>query len=135
MKLRDVPQDNNSSMEGETKVIYARSDSGRIETAQTSGWDVEETVLEQAIDEIHRQAKEAHTRAVTGKTSPLEFHMYNQRMDLAMLAQAVGRFQWLVKRDFDPARFARLSPARLERYADVMGLQPDILQTLPDRYD
>ncbi|MEN8180747.1 MAG: hypothetical protein ABFS39_19290 [Pseudomonadota bacterium] len=134
MKVKDIPQDNNSSLAGETKVIYARSDSGKIETAQTSGWDVEAVVLEQAIDEIHRQTKEAYARAVAGRTSPLEFHMYNQRMDLAMLAQAVGRFQWLVRRDFDPVRFKRLPSERLKRYADVMGLDPDSLKKLPEDY-
>lgn len=134
MKVKEIPQDNNSSMQGETKVIYARSDSGRFEIAQTSGWDVEEVVLEQAIDEIHRQAREAYLRAAAGMTSPLEFHMYNQRMDLAMLAQAVGRFQWMVRRDFSPQRFQRLPAKRLQAYADVMGLSLDALQKLPEDY-
>lgn len=135
MKIKDIPQHNNSSMQGETKVIYAKSDTGRMESAQTSGWDVEAVVLDQAIDEIHRQAKEAYARATAGKTSPLEFHMYNQRMDLAMLAQAVGRFQWMVKRDFNPDRFTRLPAEKLERYADVMGLDRDTLRKLPENND
>lgn len=134
MKVQDIPQDNNSSMQGETKVIYAKSDSGRIEIAQTSGWDVEAVVLEQAIDEIHRQARDAYARAAAGKTSTLEFHMYNQRMDLAMLAQAVGRFQWMVKRDFNPQRFARLPAGKLARYAELMGLDTDSLKKLPEHY-
>lgn len=135
MKVKDIPQDNNSSMQGETKVIYAKSDAGRIEPARTSGWDVEAVVLEQAIDEIHRQARETYARAAAGKTSTLEFHMYNQRMDLAMLAQAVGRFQWMVKRDFNPERFAHLPAEKLERYADVLGLDTDSLKKLPENYD
>jgi hypothetical protein len=135
MKIKDIPQDNASALGGETKVIYAESDSGRIEIAQTTGWEVEEQVLDQALDEIHRLAKEAYERVAAGTTSPLEFHMYNQRMDLPMLAQAVGRFQWMVKRDFDPNRFARLSDQKLSRYADVMGLDVASLRRLPEDYD
>ncbi|MEN8168258.1 MAG: hypothetical protein ABFR65_12395 [Pseudomonadota bacterium] len=135
MKIKDIPQDNNSSMQGETKLLYAKSDSGRIESARTSGWDAEEVVLEQAIDEIHRQAREAYARAAAGQTSTLEFHMYDQRMDLAMLAQAIGRFQWMVKRDFSPERFARLPAEKLERYADVLGLDRDTLKKLPEHND
>lgn len=135
MKVEDIPQDNNSSLQGETKVVYARSDSGRIESARTSGWSVEETVLEQAIDALQIQADAAYDAALAGRTAPLEFHMYNQRMDLAMLARAVGRFQRLVKRDFDPVRFARLPQKRLAGYAEVLGLDPETLKGLPDRHD
>jgi hypothetical protein len=135
MKVKDIPQHNTSSLQGETKVIYAKSDEGKFESAETSGWDVEEIVLEQALDELLRQTRDAYERARAGLTSPLEFHMYRQRMDLAMLAQAVGRFQWQVRRDFDPRRFSRLSAKRLMCYAEVMDLDPDHLKQLPENYD
>lgn len=135
MKIKDVPQDRADSLGGETKVIYAKSEAGRIESSATSGWEVEQIVLGQALDEIKRLTQEAYTRAKQGKTSPLEFHMYHQRMDLAMLAQAVGRFQWMVKRDFSPSRFARLSAQKLANYADVLGIDSETLSRLPEEYD
>jgi hypothetical protein len=135
MKVKDVPQDKAGSLAGETKVIYAESDSGRIESSETSGWEVEEIVLGQALEEIKRLTLDAFARAKQGKTSPLEFYMYRQRMDLPMLAQAVGRFQWMVKRDFSPYRFARLSPEKLTRYADVLGIDRDTLTRLPEHYE
>ena len=135
MKVKDIPQDKSDSLAGETKVIYAESEAGRIESSETSGWEVEEIVLGQALNEIKRLTRDAYARAAEGKTSPLEFHMYHQRMDLAMLAQAVGRFQWLVKRDFSPRRFAGLSAEKLARYADVLGIDSATLTRLPDHYD
>jgi hypothetical protein len=135
MKIKDVPQDKADSLCGETKVIYAESEAGRIESSETSGWEVEQIVLGQALDEIKRLTQEAYTRAKQGKASPLEFHMYHQRMDLAMLAQAVGRFQWMVKRDFSPQRFARLSAQKLANYADVLGIDSETLSQLPEQYD
>jgi hypothetical protein len=135
MKIKDVPQDRADSLGGETKVIYAESDSGRIESSETSGWEVEEVVLGQALDEIKRLTLDAFNRAKQGKTSPLEFHMYHQRMDLAMLAQAVGRFQWMVKRDFSPQRFARLSSKKMANYAEVLGIDSESLSQLPEHYE
>ncbi|MET0089811.1 MAG: hypothetical protein ABW068_07275 [Candidatus Thiodiazotropha sp.] len=132
MKFRDIPQDQAQSLGGETKVIYAESEGGRIEINQTSGWEVEELVLEQALDEIERLSQDALARARQGLTSPLEYHMYHQRMDLSMLAQAVGRFQWWVKRDFDPRRFAVCSEVRLAGYAEVLGIDVATLKHLPD---
>ncbi|MES9863089.1 MAG: hypothetical protein ABW157_13870 [Candidatus Thiodiazotropha sp. LLP2] len=135
MKIKDIPQDKADSLGGETKVIYAESEAGRIESSETSGWEVEEIVLGQALDEIKRLAKDAYARAKQGSTSPLEFHMYHQRMDLAMLAQAMGRFQWMVKRDFSPQRFARLSAQKRTNYADVLGIDSETLSQLPEQYD
>ncbi|MET0066731.1 MAG: hypothetical protein ABW076_10360 [Candidatus Thiodiazotropha sp.] len=132
MKSQDIPQDHAESLGGETKVIYAESEAGRIEINQTSGWEVEELVLEQALDEIERLSRDALHRARQGLTSPLEYHMCHQRMDLPMLAQAVGRFQWWVKRDFDPRRFAACSEARLARYAEVLGINVETLKCLPE---
>jgi hypothetical protein len=135
MKIKDIPQDKAGSLGGETKVIYAESDSGRIESSETSGWEVEEIVLGQALDEIKRLTQDAYLRAKQGETSALEFHMYHQRMDLPMLAQAVGRFQWMVKRDFSPQRFARLSAEKLDSYANVLGIDRDTLKQLPETYE
>ncbi len=132
MKSQDIPQDRAESLGGETKVIYAESEGGRIEINQTSGWEVEELVLEQALGEIERLSQDALARARQGLTSPLEYHMYHQRMDLPMLAQAVGRFQWWVKRDFDPRRFAACSEAKLAGYAEVLGIDVATLKRLPD---
>jgi hypothetical protein len=135
MKVKDIPQDHAKSLGGETKVVYAESEEGLIGQSQTSGWEVEEMVLGQALGEIRRLAQDAYRRGQQGKTSPLEFYMYQQRMDLPMLAQAVGRFQWLVKRDFSPKRFARLSNEKLAHYAQVLDIDIERLTQLPDEYE
>jgi hypothetical protein len=48
--------------------------------------------------------------------------MHKARMDVPLLAQVTGLWQWRIRRHFRPALFARLSPSLLARYADAMGL-------------
>jgi len=132
MKKDEVPQQDSGLLGGETKGIYAINEDGKLEMAQTSGWEVESIVLQQAIDEIERITLEALDRVKKGVSSTLEFYMYAQRMDLPMLAQAVGRFQWQVKRHFKPDIFSSLKEKDLALYAEVLDISVATLKQIPD---
>jgi len=134
MKKKDIPQQPHSLYEGETKAIYALNEEGKLEMAQTSGWEVETDVLQQAIEEINRLAEEALVRVQKGESSPLEYHMYAQRMDLPMLAQAVGRFKWQVKKHLKPKHFNKLNEQQLNLYARVLGIDSETLKEIPDEH-
>lgn len=131
MEFDQVPQEGNRTHAGLRKALYARDAQGRIVTAPSQGWEVEEIVTLQAVDALRQQAEEARARVVAGTASPLEYWMYAQRMDLALLAQASGLWRWRVRRHLRPAVFARLTPALLARYADALGLTVDQLTRLP----
>ncbi len=77
-----------------------------------------------------RLTEDARQRVQAGQTSPLEYHMYRVRMDVPLLAQASGIWQWRIRRHFNPARFAALSAGLLARYADAMGMTPDQLKRI-----
>lgn len=131
MKLDEVPQDNAKTLAGQRKAMYAVDENGHYSVTQSSGWDVEEIVLNQAIEQYQQLAEQAFERVEKGQTSVLEVHMYQQRMDITLLAQSTGFFKWQVKRHLKPAIFAKLSEAKLSRYADVLGLELKTLQQLP----
>ena len=95
---------------------------------QSAGWEVEEIVTRQAVDDLLRLTEDARRRVQAGQTSALEYHMHRVRMDIPLLSQASGIWQWRIRRHFRPAVFARLSPALLGRYAEAMGLTVDQLQ-------
>src|SRR3954471_12881241 len=76
MRERDVPQEGNATLEGKRKAVYAVGDDGRLRIVQSAGWEVEETVTRQALEELERRAQEALVRANAGQSSPLEYHMY-----------------------------------------------------------
>uniref|UniRef100_Q47DH6 Uncharacterized protein n=1 Tax=Dechloromonas aromatica (strain RCB) TaxID=159087 RepID=Q47DH6_DECAR len=124
----EVPQEGNSTLGGHRKALYARGDDGKLHIVQSAGWEVEEIVTRQAIDDLLRLTEEARQRVLAGQTSPLEYHMYRVRMDVPLLSQASGVWQWRIRRHFRPAVFASLSPALLARYADAMGLSVEQLE-------
>jgi hypothetical protein len=131
MKKTDVPQHSSRSLAGQRKPLYVVDDNGRYTTELSSGWDAEEVVLHQALEQFQRLAAAAHQRVARGERSPLEYHMYTRRMDVTVLAQSTGYFKWQVRRHFKPAVFRRLSAEKLSRYGYVLGLSVEALQQLP----
>lgn len=132
MKKDDTPQQPQPMFNGETKGVYAVDDNGEYVLARTSGWDPETTALTQALEEIDRLANDALQRARAGNTSPLEYHMFARRMDLPMLAKAVGKFKWQVRRHFNPVNFNKLNTEQLEPYAKVLDIDVETLLNLPE---
>ena len=54
-------------------------------------------------------------------------------MDLQILADVSGFFQWSIKRDFRPEVFAKIKDKRLGVYADVLGKTKEELKVLQER--
>lgn len=133
MKIDEVPQDNNRTLGGHRKAMYARDASGRMVITPSNGWEVEEIVTTQAIDTLQAQAEAARQRILAGQSAPLEYWIYARRMDIEMLAQVTGLWRWRIRRHLRPAVFARLSPALLARYADALGLTPEQISRLPEQ--
>jgi len=131
MKIEEVPQEKNVTLDGVKKVVYATDSQGKYTTVASDGWNVEEIVTSQAVEEFEKLANEALEKAQKGFASVLEYHMYNNRMDLALLAQTTGFFQWMIKRDFKKINFDKLSDKRIQVYASVLSITVDELKTIP----
>lgn len=124
----EVPQEGNSTLGGHRKAMYARGADGKLHIVQSAGWEVEEIVTKQAVDDLLRLTEDARQRVLAGQTSPLEYHMYRVRMDVPLLSQASGIWQWRIRRHFRPAAFAGLSASLLATYADAMGISVEQLK-------
>jgi len=131
MDINDVPQDNNPLLGGHRKGMYARDASGRMVLVPSSGWEVEEIVTTDAVEQLNEQAAAARSRVEAGLSAPLEYWMYARRMDLPLLAQSTGLWRWRVRRHLQPAHFSKLPTALLQRYADALGISLDALMKLP----
>ena len=132
MKLENVPQDDSSTYAKMKKTIYAKDSEGNMQGISSSGWEVEETVTRQALDDIEEHIKEAFLEVKNGQKSTLYFYMYRQKMDLTLLAQATGFFKWTIKKDFEPKYFEKIKQSRLEEYCDVLGIEIDEIRELPN---
>lgn len=116
---------------GQRKALYAINEQGGYAIVPSAGWEAEEIVLLQAIEECHRLAADAHARAKSGLTGALEYHMRRQRMDVMVLAQSTGFFRWQVRRHLRSGAFAKLSAGQQQRYESALGLAARELETLP----
>lgn len=131
MDIDQVPQEGNCTLGSHRKAIYAKDGDGRMVIVPSRGSEVDETVTMQAVDRMNAMAEEARKRASAGQTSPLEFWMYARRMDVPLLSQVTGFWQWRIRRHFRPQHFKNLSPRVLDVYAEALGLSPTQIQSLP----
>jgi hypothetical protein len=131
MDLDAVPQEGNATLDGHSKLMYARDAQGRVVTTRSRGWEAEEIVTSHAVDLLVEQAEAARVRVAAGLASPLEYWMYARRMDVALLSQTSGFWQWRVRRHLQPQHFAALSGRQLARYAEALGLSIATLRSLP----
>jgi hypothetical protein len=132
MKISEIPQDNNKTMQGEKKALYAVDDKGNYTQSTTSGWEAEEIVLTQVIDDFAAKAGAAALRVRRNETSPIEYFMYKKWMDPLTLAQVMGLYRWQVKRHFKPRVFRRLDDKTLNEYARIFGVSVDALKNFPE---
>lgn len=130
MDIDAVPQEGNATLDGHRKLMYARDAAGHSVTIGSRGWEAEEIVTKHAVDALVAQAAAARAGVAAGTASPLEYWMYERRMDVALLSQSTGLWQWQVRRDLKPKRFTALSAKDLARYAEALGLSVPILQNL-----
>lgn len=122
MKQSDVPQDRSRAFDGERKGVYALDDKGQYHLVPSSGWDAEDTVLQQAIDQLSAQTERARQDVLANERSVLAYLMYANRMDESILAQSCGLFRWQVRRHFRPAVYQKLSARKLQAYAQAFGM-------------
>jgi len=122
MLEKDVPQEGNATLGGQRKAVYAVGEDGKLRLVASRGWEAEEIVTRQAVQDLERRAADARRRALAGEASPLEYHMYSARMDLALLSQTTGLWRWRIRRHFRPQVFSRLSETLKKRYSDALGI-------------
>ena len=66
MRERDVPQEGNRTLAGHRKAVYAIADDGKLRLVPSRGWEVEEIVTRQAVEDLEKRAMEARARALSG---------------------------------------------------------------------
>ncbi len=121
MKKIHVPQEENSTLNGIRKVMYAPDDKGNFQKVNY-GSEVEEYATKLAVTEYEElmEAAKEDIRADIG--SPIAYYMYKNRMDVPTLASVVGMFQFNVKRHLQAASFKKLSEKNLQKYANAFQI-------------
>lgn len=129
MKADQVPQDNSKTYYGHKRLLYAQGDHGQYTSVQSTGWEAEEQATLDAVNEYQRLAEQAKQKVLKGQASNLLYYMYLKRMDLPLLAQTSGFFQWQIKRHLKVNVFNRLTDKKLQCYSDVLDVSVDQLKS------
>lgn len=133
MDKTQVPQDNSHTYGGHKKLLYATDERGDYVGVASSGWEAETIATDSALALLQQQQTDAWQRACRHETSPLEYYMVYRRMDVALLSQTSGLFQWRIRRHFKPAVYARLPEKILARYSEALGLGIPVLKNLSEK--
>ena len=129
MKKDNVPQDDDNLFEGKFKVVkYALDDDGNYGTVGSVGWEPENTVLNQAWDEINQKVEAVKKKVENGELSPLAYHMEKNIMEVGMLGQYMDLSKRKVSAHLEPAGFNQLDDKTLSKYAEVFDITVDQLR-------
>lgn len=133
MKKEEIPQDKSNLESADFKELcYAVDSEGNYTTANSTGWDPKRIALDNAIQDIKERVEIAKQKVLANQTSPIEYYMELNKMDLSILSSYVGIWKWKVKRHFKPSVFQKLSNRTLEKYADVFEISIEELKNIKD---
>lgn len=131
MKTNEVPQDKRDFKEGDKihKLMYAVDNDGKYTGITSAGWEAENIATKQAWDAVDEELAETADKVRKGELSPIAYYMQKNLMEVALLASYVGKWQWQVKRHFNPSVFNKLSADVLAKYASVFNISVDELKS------
>lgn len=128
MKESEVPQDDANMLDGKFREpCYALDEDGKYTTVKSVGWEPKNIVMQDAWDAVNEKITETKDKVMLGELSPIAYYMEKQLMDISVLAAYTGFFKWTVKRHLKMKTFKKLSDIKLQKYADVFGIDINIL--------
>ena len=130
MKESELPQEK-GALRDLTELCYVTDDEGNYTTLSSSGWEVKSIALEASLSRLQEQIDQAKADVLAGRKSPIVYYMLLNRMDWAVLADAMRRWQWVIKRHAKPSVFKKLSTKTLQKYAEVFGITVEELCEIP----
>lgn len=131
MKKDEVPQDK-SNLESANfrELCYAVDENGKYTTANSTGWEPKTIALSNAIEELNKRIEDARQRVKAGQTSPIEYYMELNKMDVGILASYMGYWKCKVRHHFKPSAFKKLSNKSLQKYAEVFDVTVEQLKNI-----
>lgn len=127
MKKIEIPQENNSTLNGQKKVMYGTNESGEFQRINY-GSSIEEFATITAVEEYKELEKECLEDIKKDLASPVKYFMYKNRMDLPTLTSVVDMFSFRVKRHLKMKYFKKLNNKILQKYANAFAIKIEELK-------
>jgi hypothetical protein len=122
MKKEDVPQDDSALGKVTKEVCYATDSTGKYLAELSTGWDIKANALDKAWQDIDGRIAAAKQKVLNGEASPLLFFMEYRLMDMKLLADYTGFWQWTIKKHLKPEVFKNLPQDKLQKYAEAFNV-------------
>ncbi|WP_374951569.1 hypothetical protein [Mucilaginibacter sp.] len=130
MKKEEIPQDLSALGKITKEICYATDTEGNYQTGLSSGWNVKIDALDLAWADIKKRIETARQKVLDHQASPVYFFMEYRLMDLSILADYTGFWQWQIKRHLKPNVFNNLSDKNLQKYAEAFNITIEDLKTM-----
>ena len=130
MKKEEIPQDDGALNKLTKEVVYAVDGLGNYSTELSTGWDVKTKALDAAWEDIAQRIENAKQKVLKNEASPILYFIELRLMDVGLVAAYTGFWKWTVKQHLKPAAFNKLSPKKLQQYADAFNVTVAELKTM-----
>lgn len=130
LRKDDVPQDA-GLFEQWHEISYAVDSDGKYVQVPSAGWSVSNFANILAWEEYYDTVEEARKRVLFRKSSPIEYYMIVNQMDVKLLSKYVGMLALRVRWHLRPSVFNKLDPTIKQRYADVFNISLGKLHEIP----
>ena len=131
MKVKEVPQDSKFLKNTVIRdVAYAVDDDGNYTPVISEGWEVKNDALDITWNVIDEKCEGIREKVLSGKISPLAYHLEKNIMDVALFARYTGQTKRKVKKHFHPEEFNKLDDSVLQKYAEILRISIDELKTV-----
>ena len=130
MKKEEIPQDDGALNKLTKEVVYAVDGLGNYSSELSTGWDVKTKALDAAWEDIAQRIENAKQKVLKNEASPILYFIELRLMDVGLVAAYTGFWKWTVKQHLKPATFNKLSPKKLQHYADAFNVTVAELKTM-----
>ncbi len=134
MKTKDVPQDLKFFKGTVVRdVNYAVDEDGHYQAVLSDGWTPKAEALDLAWSEVDLQCEEILERIKAGESSPLEYHMVKNLMNVELLSDYTGISKRTIRKHFQPKKFEALDEDTLQTYAEALRMTVEQLKQIPEK--
>ncbi len=131
MKVKDVPQDD-SFVQPDRDVnvcgrLFALDDDGKYQEVPSAGWSPRNEAVRFAWNSRKEEAGQVREKVLSGKYSPLAFHMARAMMTSGMMAGYTGFSRRNINKFCKPKHFASLDSEALSKLAGALNMSVEEL--------
>ncbi|KAA6333797.1 hypothetical protein EZS27_017829 [termite gut metagenome] len=129
MKVEEVPQDAGFFAHTNLRdIYYALDENGNYRQVPSVGWEPKTEALSLVWENISDEAQAIRQEVLTGKVSPLAYHIETHLFSVKMLASYMGIPSKTIKKHLQPDVFAQLDDDFLQKYAEMLSVTVEELK-------